>query len=183
MLVAVVALLVIGPDRLPKVARTLGAYTGRLQRYISEVKEEVSREINFEELQEMQQDIKAGVDEAKASIREGISQAKQTADDVQHAITGREEVKPAKSKATGKAPAKKPSIKKPSVKKAGVKKPTNKKAATKETASKRATTKRTTVKTPTNKKSTTNKTIEKKPVAKKPVAKKTASKKAIESPQ
>ncbi len=51
LVIAIVALLVIGPEKLPKVARTLGALTGRLQRYVAQVKEEVNREVRFEELQ------------------------------------------------------------------------------------------------------------------------------------
>ena len=42
MVIAVVALIVIGPEKLPKVVRTLGALTGRMQRYVAQVKEEVN---------------------------------------------------------------------------------------------------------------------------------------------
>jgi sec-independent protein translocase protein TatB len=58
MVIAVVALIVIGPEKLPKVARTLGALTGRMQRYVAQVKEEVNREVRFEELQQLQREIK-----------------------------------------------------------------------------------------------------------------------------
>ena len=58
MVIAVIALLVIGPEKLPKVARTIGALTGRMQRYVGQVKEEVNREFRFEELQKLQQEIK-----------------------------------------------------------------------------------------------------------------------------
>ena len=57
MIIAVVALIVIGPEKLPKVARTLGALTGRMQRYVAQVKEEVNREVLFQELQQLQQEI------------------------------------------------------------------------------------------------------------------------------
>jgi sec-independent protein translocase protein TatB len=50
MVIAVVALIVIGPERLPRVARTLGHLFGRLQRYVNEVKADISREIELEEL-------------------------------------------------------------------------------------------------------------------------------------
>lgn len=56
--IAVVALIVIGPEKLPKVARTLGALAGRMQRYVAQVKEEVNREVRFQELQQLQQEIK-----------------------------------------------------------------------------------------------------------------------------
>lgn len=55
--IAVVALIVIGPEKLPKVARTLGALTGRMQRYVAQVREEVNREVRFQELQQLQQEI------------------------------------------------------------------------------------------------------------------------------
>jgi sec-independent protein translocase protein TatB len=60
--IAVVALLVIGPEKLPKVARTAGAFMGRMQRYVAQVKEEVNREVRFEELQKLQQEIKQSVE-------------------------------------------------------------------------------------------------------------------------
>lgn len=60
--IAVVALLVIGPEKLPKVARTVGAFMGRMQRYVAQVKEEVNREVRFEELQKLQQEIKQSVE-------------------------------------------------------------------------------------------------------------------------
>ena len=60
--VAVVALLVIGPEKLPKVARTMGAFMGRMQRYVAQVKEEVNREVRFEELQKLQEEIKQSVE-------------------------------------------------------------------------------------------------------------------------
>jgi sec-independent protein translocase protein TatB len=62
LVIAVVALLVIGPEKLPKVARTVGAFTGRMQRYMAQIKEEVNREMRFEELQKLQQEIKSSVE-------------------------------------------------------------------------------------------------------------------------
>lgn len=50
MVIAVVALIVIGPERLPRVARTLGHLFGRLQRYVNDVKADIGREIELEEL-------------------------------------------------------------------------------------------------------------------------------------
>jgi sec-independent protein translocase protein TatB len=50
MVCAVVALVVIGPERLPKVARTLGVLFGRLQRYVTQVKSDINREMDLAEL-------------------------------------------------------------------------------------------------------------------------------------
>jgi sec-independent protein translocase protein TatB len=50
MVIAVVALVVIGPERLPRVARTLGHLFARLQRYVNDVKADINREIELDEL-------------------------------------------------------------------------------------------------------------------------------------
>src|SRR5213075_2774031 len=52
--IAVVALIVIGPERLPRVARMVGTMLGRAQRYVNDVKAEVNREIELEELKKLQ---------------------------------------------------------------------------------------------------------------------------------
>lgn len=57
MLIAVVALVVIGPERLPKVARTAGLLLGRLRRYVSDVKADINREIQLDELKKLQQEV------------------------------------------------------------------------------------------------------------------------------
>ena len=50
LVIGIVALVVIGPERLPKVARTLGVLFGRLQRYVTQVKSDISREMEAAEL-------------------------------------------------------------------------------------------------------------------------------------
>jgi sec-independent protein translocase protein TatB len=69
-LIGVVALVVVGPERLPKVARMAGTLFGRAQRYINEVKSEVSREIELDELRKMQKDMQ----EAATSVEQTIAQ-------------------------------------------------------------------------------------------------------------
>lgn len=59
LIIGVVALIVIGPERLPKVARTVGAWLGRLNRYVSEVKGDIDREMRLEELRKLQDEMKA----------------------------------------------------------------------------------------------------------------------------
>ncbi len=58
MLIGIVALVVIGPERLPKVARTAGQWIGKLNRYVSQVKQDIDRDMKLEELRKMQQDMK-----------------------------------------------------------------------------------------------------------------------------
>lgn len=57
MVIALVGLIVIGPERLPRVARTAGHLLGRLQRYVSEVKSDISREMQLEELKRLQAEV------------------------------------------------------------------------------------------------------------------------------
>ena len=52
-LIGIVALLVVGPDRLPGLARTLGLWVGRIRRYVSTVRDDIEREIQADELKKM----------------------------------------------------------------------------------------------------------------------------------
>lgn len=70
-LVAVVALVVIGPERLPRVARTAGNLFGRAQRYMSDVRNEVSRQMDQEDLKKM----KEAAENALKGVKEGIDEA------------------------------------------------------------------------------------------------------------
>jgi sec-independent protein translocase protein TatB len=72
-LIGVVALVVVGPERLPKVARMAGTLFGRAQRYINEVKSEVSREIELEELRKMQKDMQEAASNVEQTIAESMS--------------------------------------------------------------------------------------------------------------
>lgn len=80
LVIAFVALIVIGPEKLPKVARTLGALVGRMQRYLAEVKEEVNREARFEELQQLQNEIKQSSHKAQAKTQRKVSELTQQLD-------------------------------------------------------------------------------------------------------
>lgn len=57
LIIGIVALIVIGPERLPAVARTLGHLLGRLQRYVSDVKSDLRREIQLDELKKIQTEV------------------------------------------------------------------------------------------------------------------------------
>jgi len=66
--IAVVALIVIGPEKLPKTARTLGHLFGRLQRYVSDVKADINREMQLEELKKLQQEVRSAATEIETSV-------------------------------------------------------------------------------------------------------------------
>ena len=66
--IAVVALIVIGPERLPKTARTLGHLFGRLQRYVNDVKADINREIELDELRKLQQEVQTAARDFETSV-------------------------------------------------------------------------------------------------------------------
>jgi sec-independent protein translocase protein TatB len=66
--IAVVALIVIGPERLPKTARTLGHLFGRLQRYVADVKADINREMQLDELKKLQQEVRQAASEIETSV-------------------------------------------------------------------------------------------------------------------
>jgi len=68
--IGVVALIVIGPERLPKVARTAGHLYGRMQRYVSSVKSEISQEIQLDEIRRAGQSFKESVESAASGVEQ-----------------------------------------------------------------------------------------------------------------
>ena len=77
-LVGVVALVVIGPEKLPTVARMAGSLFGRAQRYLNQVKAEVSREIELEELRKMQQEFKDAASKMEKTVADNLASAENT---------------------------------------------------------------------------------------------------------
>jgi sec-independent protein translocase protein TatB len=76
-IIGVVALIVIGPERLPAVARTVGTLIGRAQRYLADVRAEVTREMQLEELRQMRDTVRDAAQEVGSSIQSGLDQTKQ----------------------------------------------------------------------------------------------------------
>jgi sec-independent protein translocase protein TatB len=69
LLIGIVALVVIGPERLPKVARTAGHLFGRMQRYVADVKADINREIHVEELHKLQEEMRASVNSIEDAVK------------------------------------------------------------------------------------------------------------------
>ena len=86
MVIAVVALIVVGPERLPKVARTLGHLLGRVRRYVGDVKNDIQREMEVEELNELHTSVQEAANSIESSVREEVSQL-QAATDINAATT------------------------------------------------------------------------------------------------
>ncbi|GAB4170570.1 MAG: Sec-independent protein translocase protein TatB [Rhodocyclaceae bacterium] len=90
LVIGLVSLIVIGPERLPKVARTVGALLGRLQRYVSDVKADINRELQLEELKKMQRqvedsarDLELSIEKESSSVGDSLNAALAGADPVQ----------------------------------------------------------------------------------------------------
>ncbi len=88
-LIGAVALMVIGPERLPKVARTMGHLLGKAQRYVSDVKAEVNRSIELEELKK----VKGDFEQAARGVEQNVaSQIHQTSTNLSQNWEGSEAV-------------------------------------------------------------------------------------------
>ena len=74
-LIAVVALVVVGPERLPKVARMAGNLFGRAQRYMADVKSEVSRQMEVEEFKKLREDSMSAFKDVENSIQSTVQEA------------------------------------------------------------------------------------------------------------
>jgi len=148
MLIGIVALVVIGPERLPGVARTAGKYVGRLKRFMTTVKADVEQELRADELRQILADQQKELDSLKDTISEagrdieadiGVSETlAETKAAVAEAI---EEPSPKESEASNPVAAepvaKKPVARKPVAKKAAAKKPAARKPAAKKAAAKK----------------------------------------------
>jgi sec-independent protein translocase protein TatB len=81
--IAVVALIVIGPERLPKTARTLGVLFGRLQRYVNDVKADISREMELDELRKLKQEVQTAATELQTSVSSAVNDLQTSARSVE----------------------------------------------------------------------------------------------------
>jgi sec-independent protein translocase protein TatB len=72
-LIGAVALIVIGPEKLPRVARTVGALLGKAQRYVADVKSEVNRSMDLEELKKMKEGVEGAARDVENSIQTNAS--------------------------------------------------------------------------------------------------------------
>ena len=86
--IAIIALIVIGPEKLPKVARTVGLLLGRMQRYINTVKTDINRELQFEELQKLQQEMRQSAQHLEGELGQARSQAVDEVRNIEQSIGG-----------------------------------------------------------------------------------------------
>lgn len=90
LMIGVIALVVIGPERLPKVARTIGHLVGRAQRYVSDVKSDIQREMDLEDisslkhqLEDASKTIKETVQSTREDLRKPLADAEQALNEAQ----------------------------------------------------------------------------------------------------
>lgn len=74
-LIAVVALIVVGPERLPKIARMAGNLFGRAQRYMADVKSEVSRQMDVEEFKKLREESVSAFKNVESSLQSTVQEA------------------------------------------------------------------------------------------------------------
>jgi sec-independent protein translocase protein TatB len=74
-LIGAVALIVIGPEKLPRVARTVGHMLGKAQRYVADVKAEVNRSIELDELKKMKTQFEDAARDVESSVKQEVQQA------------------------------------------------------------------------------------------------------------
>ncbi len=86
-MIAIIALVVLGPEKLPRVARTAGHLLGRMQRYVNDVKSDINREIELDELRKLQKEMEKTArsiqDTVKGEVNAVESEFKQVTDSVQ----------------------------------------------------------------------------------------------------
>jgi sec-independent protein translocase protein TatB len=100
MVIALVALIVIGPERLPSVARTVGHLLGRLQRYVADVKADINREIELDELRKMRDSFQEAATDVESTVRKELAKTEQ---DLNQSVAGAVSETPAAP--AGEAPA------------------------------------------------------------------------------
>jgi sec-independent protein translocase protein TatB len=108
--IGIVALVVIGPERLPKVARTLGVLTGRLQRYVSQVKSDINREMELAELGKVKTEFESAARSFQADIESKASQAEREIRDAQASIESDLAVKAAQANPAAEPPPPSPQM-------------------------------------------------------------------------
>lgn len=88
--IAVIALIVLGPEKLPRVARTAGHLLGRMQRYVNDVKADINREIELDELKKLQKEMQSTAQSIEQTVRGEFNaveaELKQVGDTAQKAL-------------------------------------------------------------------------------------------------
>ena len=85
---ALVALVVLGPERLPRVARQVGQWLGKLQRYVADVKTDINRQMDLEDLRKLQTEVSSAAREVESSVKSAVDGAQAQFDSLNSAFDG-----------------------------------------------------------------------------------------------
>lgn len=110
-LIGAVALVVIGPEKLPRVARTVGALVGKAQRYVADVKAEVNRSIELEELKKMKTEFETAARDVESSVQGEIQKTTSELNSAWDSPTASQELPPMSGQHAGWTPV--PEYKRP----------------------------------------------------------------------
>jgi sec-independent protein translocase protein TatB len=108
MVIGVIALVVLGPERLPKVARTLGHLMGRLQRYVTQVKSDISREMEVAELGKMKTEFESAARSFQTEVESKATETERELREATESIERGLETKPAPEAPSPETPAESP---------------------------------------------------------------------------
>ena len=85
---AVVALVVLGPERLPKVARQAGQWIGKMRRYVDDVKTDINRQMELSELRKLQSQVTDAAKEIEKSVNSSVADLQSQVDDLNDSLSG-----------------------------------------------------------------------------------------------
>ena len=102
--IGIVALVVIGPEKLPRVARTVGHLVGRLQRYVSDVKSDISREMEIEDLKKVRDSLQETASSFETSVRSELAKTETDLNQSVESLTGDAKAAESKAEAEAKSP-------------------------------------------------------------------------------
>jgi sec-independent protein translocase protein TatB len=88
LVIGVVALIVIGPEKLPRMARTVGHLAGRLQRYVADVKADINREIELDELRKMRDSMQQAASNFESSVQSELNKTEADLNKTVDAVVG-----------------------------------------------------------------------------------------------
>lgn len=86
--IAVIGLVVLGPERLPKVAKQAGQWLGKLQRYVSDVKSDINRQMELDELRKLRGEVENAASSLESSVRSSVSDVQSEIDSIASPDTG-----------------------------------------------------------------------------------------------
>ncbi|MGD9945097.1 MAG: Sec-independent protein translocase protein TatB [Burkholderiaceae bacterium] len=85
--VAVIGLIVLGPERLPRVARQVGQWLGKLQHYVADVKSDINRQMELDELRRLQKEVTGAANDLQNSLQSTLDETRSQLDSISSALS------------------------------------------------------------------------------------------------